>query len=55
MYANLDLTRQFEDYLVPGELPWIEAGLIPDAPEAARKAYEEWKAEELDAKKNEET
>ena len=42
MIANIDLLEKFDKYVKPNGLPWIEAGLIDDAPIEAVEAYKKW-------------
>ena len=45
--------KDFIDYLKPLPkgvylIPCVDRGLVDDAPESAKKAYEEWRKEELE-------
>jgi len=40
------LWGQFDRYIKPGFGDWIDLGLVDDAPESAKKAYEQWVKEE---------
>jgi hypothetical protein len=46
--------EDFADYLKPGLEPWIERGLVKNAPQKAIDAYEEFKKIEAENEQNEE-
>jgi len=37
-----EVSEDFIDYLNPGDVPWVERGLVENAPESAIKAYKEF-------------
>jgi beta-xylosidase len=41
-----ETVEDFIEYIQDNGKPWIEADLIPDAPEKAKKAYQNWKKQE---------
>ena len=34
--------KEFIEYIQHNGKPWVEAGLVPNAPEKAKKAYKVW-------------
>ena len=38
--------KDFIEYIQDNGKPWIEAGLVPNAPEKAKKAYKNWEKRE---------
>ena len=43
---TLESVIDFIEYLQDNGKPWEKAGLVPNAPEKAKKAYKNWKKRE---------
>jgi len=41
-----ETVEDFIEYIQDNGKPWIEAGLVPNAPDEAKKAYKNWKKRE---------
>jgi len=44
--------KDFIEYIKDNSKPWIKAGLVQNAPEKAKKAYQEWVKDEKERIKN---